>query len=1199
MLKRLELVGFKSFADKTAFEFPPGVTAIVGPNGSGKSNVVDAVKWVLGEQSAKSLRGGEMTDVIFNGSTSRRSLGLAEVSLQFDNSRNVLNTTAAEVRITRRVYRDGEGEYLINGQQCRLKDIKDLFLGSGAGSAASCIIEQGRVDALLQASTHDRRMIFEEAAGISRFKVKKIESLRRLERVEVNLQRLRDILSEVESQLRGVRLQAAKAQRHQEYSQRLRELRVTLGLREYHDLSEQLTAVVAVLEQLRGEVAQAAALSANWVRDTRRLEEELARLEATAREQEGRIAQAAAAIAGHQATLAAERTQAADTEADVARVRRLLADVDGRIAGLTAARQSAESDCHGADEQCHGQRRQVQGLAQRLHELVTQLADFARQIEADKVEHLERMRQVVRLQNDATHARAHVEQLRRERDRLNHKNAQAAEHLEKLDLELDTLVQAETALQQTLSGAKSTLAERTDDFARNRAAIDEQGRRLADLRARGSGLASRIEVLEGLQRSHEGLGTGIKEVISLLDEGRSAPLAETVVGLVGDLLSAPREYAPLLDLALGSTAQCFVVRDLRRVTDALAELPVPISGRVSFLPLTAPESLGQRDWPEGVLRASDLVLCDDADLAALPAQVLGRTLIVSDLATARTLAAEYPGYCFVTRQGELLDADGVLTVGTYHGEAGILSRKSELRDLREQATALADEVAHAEVNLASLHERAAALDGETRHLRQQIDVLAEQAADLRERIAQHRERREGLHEDVNLNRTELSNLDAEIARLDASWADARSKAEEAEQDVKTLQARLADAERATRAHEHDRATAEQTHADAKVALAQLEERLAGLGARHEQLAADLHERHLERDRLEGELQAGLARLADGERTQLEAGAALAAWCHAREVAEREVARLSEERTTSRTALRQLQEQMQTAHSAWQAQQEQMHARELAASDFRHRRDTLVQRLREDCEIELEEEYRARSQESGVGGQEEVATLDGAQEEIDELKKKLARLGSVNLDSLQELAELERRDDALRVQYDDLAAAQKHLLEIITTINEDSRRLFTETFALIRTNFQDLFRKLFGGGQADVILENEADVLESGIEVMARPPGKELRSISLMSGGEKTLTAVALLLAIFRSKPSPFCLLDEVDAALDEANTARMAGVLKEFLDRSQFIIVTHSKRTMSSADVLYGVTMQESGVSKPVAVKFEDWPDDEPQRRAA
>jgi chromosome segregation protein len=285
--------------------------------------------------------------------------------------------------------------------------------------------------------------------------------------------------------------------------------------------------------------------------------------------------------------------------------------------------------------------------------------------------------------------------------------------------------------------------------------------------------------------------------------------------------------------------------------------------------------------------------------------------------------------------------------------------------------------------------------------------------------------------------------------------------------------------------------------------------------------------------------------------------------------------------------------MQSAHAAWQTQQEKVHSQELQASDLRHHRDSLVQRLREDYQIDLVEESTKDNDSSA----ELPVGADDAQSEIDDLRRKLSRLGAVNLDSLQELSDLEVRDGALRVQHDDLTAAQKSLQEIIDRINRDSRQLFTDTFALIRTNFQDLFRKLFGGGQADVVLEDESDVLESGIEVMARPPGKELRSISLMSGGEKTLTAVALLLAIFRSKPSPFCLLDEVDAALDEANTARLTNVLREFLDRSQFIIITHAKRTMAAADVLYGVTMQESGVSKRVAVRFEDWPEDE--RRAA
>jgi chromosome segregation protein len=346
--------------------------------------------------------------------------------------------------------------------------------------------------------------------------------------------------------------------------------------------------------------------------------------------------------------------------------------------------------------------------------------------------------------------------------------------------------------------------------------------------------------------------------------------------------------------------------------------------------------------------------------------------------------------------------------------------------------------------------------------------------------------------------------------------------------------------------------------------------------------------HQERDGLAQRRDTALARLAAGERAQLTASAALAECCHTREQAERRLADMTGRRDAARAEQRRLHEQMQSAHTAWQARQEQVHAQELQASDFRHRRDSLVQRLREDYQIDLVLEADTRHETQDTRHETADSDLPSSEQaEIDELRRKLSRLGAVNLDSLQELAELEVREGALRLQFDDVTAAEKSLQEIIERINHDSRQLFTETFGLIRTNFQDLFRKLFGGGQADVVLENKNDVLESGIEVMARPPGKELRSISLMSGGEKTLTAVALLLAIFRSKPSPFCLLDEVDAALDEANTARLTGVLREFLDRSQFIIITHAKRTMAAADVLYGVTMQEQGVSKRVAVKFD------------
>jgi chromosome segregation protein len=412
--------------------------------------------------------------------------------------------------------------------------------------------------------------------------------------------------------------------------------------------------------------------------------------------------------------------------------------------------------------------------------------------------------------------------------------------------------------------------------------------------------------------------------------------------------------------------------------------------------------------------------------------------------------------------------------------------------------------------------------------------------------------------------------------------------------VQAVQARQAEAERGIRAQEEQRQARQQEALAARVALAQVEERLTAVRARHEQAGADLRRRGQECQQARQQLAATRQRLQESQHTLLRAGAALAGWYLRKESAQKQLAAWDEERRGLRQQRQQLAEEAQGHRSGWMARQEQAHARELEVNDLRHRRDTLCGRLHEDYALDLAELYEKQ----GAGSLVEPAGAgDGAaltpEQEIEELRRKLSRLGSVNLDAIQEQSDLEARAGTLQIQFDDLNAAQRALEDIIGRINTDSRRLFTETLAAIKTHFQELFRKLFGGGMADIVLEDEADVLESGIEIVARPPGKELRSISLMSGGEKTLTAVALLLAIFRSRPSPFCILDEVDAALDEANIGRFTGVLREFLDRSQFIIVTHSKRTMACADVLYGVTMMESGVSRRIAVRFEDWPDDE------
>jgi chromosome segregation protein len=1196
MLKRLELVGFKSFADKTQFDFPSGITAIVGPNGSGKSNVVDAVRWILGEQSAKSLRGGEMADVIFNGSTSRRSLGLAEVTMTFDNNRRTLATEADEVQITRRVYGSGEGEYLINQQLCRLKDIKELFLGSGAGTDAYCIIEQGRVDVLLQASTRERRTIFEEAAGISRFKAKKVETLRKLERVDQNLLRLRDIQEEVEKQLGSVKLQAAKAQRYQEYSDRLKELRIHLGLEEFHQLSERLQAELAVLEAIRQDLAAQAVQADALEQDVQKLEAALAKLEDTIHDQEGCLASARQQMAAEETTLTREQALSVDLEADLAATRSRLNDLHTRVAALAEQAARAGENSSAAEKQTLEQRDLVHRLESELHSAQKRLAELQIQIQTDQTNHLEQMRQAARLHNEAVSYQAQMDNLHRERDRLLLKSEQAAGHLASLDLELQQLARTEEMEQAQLTGARQGLADQRMDRERLVSSRDQTTQLLADLRAERSGLASRIEILEGLERSHEGLGTGVRELMALLETGRSDSTAEAVwdgardlvLGIVADFLTVRHEYAPLIDLVLGDQAQHFLVRDMGRLTEALLRRSQPFTGRVTFTPVTRPVDPAGPELeahPAIIAVADQVVTCSHPDLAHLPSQLLGRTLIVRDLDSARALA---PGYRLVTLQGELVEANGTMTVGGHHAELGILSRKSELRELREQAERFDRRIADTESELASLRDRIQALNGQSELLQREIDVLAERAAELRSRLGQHRERREGLHEEVTLSQREIHELERESLRLTDSWQLAKSQAEAADRQVHQLQTRLEQADTEIRQREQERQDRQQEVTTAKVTLAQVEERLHALRAKQQQIQSDLDQRLRERAQGEEHLASVRSRLEESQRVMLRASSGLAHAYWQKESAERQVSEMYGQRDQERQQRQAKAEQAQLARSQWRERQEQAHARELESNEIRHRRDSIVDRIREDYQLELADLYQQASSRPPDWDSQ------AANEEITELRRKLSRLGSVNLDSLQELAELETRASTLQTQADDLVAAKRSLEEIIATINQDSRRLFIETLASIRTHFQELFRKLFGGGMADILLEDENDILESGIEIIARPPGKELRSISLMSGGEKTLTAVALLLAVFRSKPSPFCILDEVDAALDEANIGRFTAVLHEFLDQSQFIIITHSKKTMAVADVLYGVTMQESGVSKRVAVRFEDWPDETP-----
>lgn len=1206
MLKRLELVGFKSFADKTQFDFSSGITAVVGPNGSGKSNIVDAVRWVLGEQSAKSLRGGEMADVIFNGSTSRRSLGLAEVTLTFDNSRGVLATDALEVAITRRVHRDGEGEYLINHQPSRLRDIKDLFLGSGAGTDAYCIIEQGRVDVLLQASTKDRRTIFEEAAGISRFKAKKTESLRKLERVDQNLLRLQDIIDEVEKQLRSVKVQAAKAQKHQEHSNRLRELRIALGLQEFGKLLALLAEEEAALASLRTSLEEKSQQAQAWQERLRQLEAQLAEHDESVRQRETSLSDAKQRITAEETTLNHEATLSSRLQQDLEQMRERMTELNFRLATLVNAATQAGQEVQQAESDCQVRRQEFAEHHDALQATQRALEDLQVDVQTTKNDHLEQMRLAAKLQNESVSFKARLDNLRREQDRLEQKSTRAGVDLALVDGELSELAAADEKLQQRLLTARQTLTDERQQRERVQAQRETAQQSAADLRERRSGLVSRIDVLEALERSHEGLEAGVREVFELME--RPEPGAwVAVLGLLAQFLTVGREYAPLIDLALGERAQHFLVTDENRLEEGLKALTRPFSGRVSFLPVELPVEGAARksevarkaqekdplpDHPGIVAAAGDLVHCDRPELADLPARLLSNTLIVKNLEAARALASATIGYRFVTLAGELLEADGTLTVGVHQAESGLLSRKSELRELRERVIAMDAQIVRADAELVELRDKLRNLETRTASLQQEVDVLAEQASDLRSRLNQRRQHREGLQQEVVLGRREISTIVQELVELESSWQQARTAAESAEQCVGQLQAKLDRADQTTRELEQSRMEQEQRASEARAALAKVEERLAAVQARLLQADMDVEQRKQERSQGDQLLVAARNRLAESQKIMLEASTALNEWYVKKEESERILGALVAERDVLRSERQELVERNQAAQSVLADEREQAHARELTVSDLTHRRNTLVGRVQEDFQLDLAALYQERQQ-LPPSEPEPALDAEAASKEIEELRRKLARLGNVNLESLQELTELEQRAADLHTQNQDLKEAKQALKEIIDKINDDSRRLFTETFHCVRGHFQELFRKLFGGGLADVILEDENDVLESGIEIIARPPGKELRSISLMSGGEKTLTAVALLLAIFRSKPSPFCILDEVDAALDEANVERFTSVLRDFLDRSHFIIITHSKRTMAAADVLYGVTMQESGISKRVAIRFEDWPEDD------
>jgi chromosome segregation protein len=1193
MLQALELVGFKSFADRTRFEFGPGITVVVGPNGSGKSNVVDAIKWVLGEQSVRSLRGQEMIDVIFNGSATRHALNAAEATITLDNSRRFLAFDADQLQLTRRVYRSGEGEYLINRQPVRRRDIRDLLAGTGLGADTYCIIEQGKVDALLQSSPVDRRLIIEEAAGISRFRIKKVETHRRLERVEQNLVRLKDIVDEVESRLRSVRIQAGKARRHQEYATRLQLLRTQSGRADWARQGRQLTQAEAELAALRGDLAELEngrqALEAQHRQIDARWQDAGDQMHAA----EARLAVVLRELAAHDSTIEHEQQRLHELEAQVVEHRRQWGVLARRAA--EAARHEVEAG-HAvgvAKAELNAAEHRAADAQAALEQVAARLDALRDQAQRQRDDHLQRTRQLAAVEAEIASLEFQSAQARQAQQAGQTRQSQIEATLQAQVPELQDLVRRQAELESEDEHLRAALEAARRSLADLQSAAATIRLELATRKQRHAATCERRSVLWELQRRQENLGVGAKKILALAKDEALRPL-HNVLGVVAELFQVHVRAAPVLEAALGEVASWLVMRADPQTLDWLIENSPRLPGRASLLPLREPEELPpDLDGQGGVIGRADRFVEASPAWRALATQLLGSTWVVEDLETARRLhvqqAAASPGprATFVTLAGEVLRPDGSLSIGPPETGTGLLSRRSELRVLADEIDALEKRIAAAEAELSAAEAQIAEGQARLDSLIARSEECRQALSHLREQIALCEQRMSQLQRD---RQVQIDEVEA-AARLEQAAVEqlppCRQRHEQQAAELWELEQHIAAAGRQTAALEAQRQQAADDVSLALVEQARSQERLASLHAQWQQFQDSAWERQRQIADCETQLADDLNKAASAAREILRAESdAARLWIEKESLATR-TGVLADLRQALRQERAAIAEELEAVRAEIHRREEAIHALDRTAAELRLQRASLADRLRDDYGIDL-----AQLPECELAEPAELPPRDVVEQEIAELRRKLNNLGHVNLDALAEIDELEARFGSLSAQYQDLAQAKRGLEEIIERINADSRRLFTQTFDSVREHFQTLFRKLFGGGQADILLDPEVDVLDSGIDIVAQPPGKELRSISLLSGGEKTLTCVALLLALFRSRPSPFCILDEVDAALDEANIGRFVSVLQEFLQWTQFVVVTHSKKTMTCAHTLYGVTMQESGVSKRVSVRFEDVTDD-------
>ena len=1214
-LQSLELFGFKSFADKTVFNFHEGVTAIVGPNGCGKSNVLDAVKWALGEQSAKSLRGDEMADVIFNGADTRKPVGFAEVSLTFTDCAEEFGIDWHDVRVTRRVYRDGNSEYLLNKTPCRLKDIQSLFADTGIARTAYSMMEQGRIDMILSSRPEDRRAIFEEAAGITKYKTQKREALRKLEATEANLLRIGDVIKEVKRQIGSLQRQAGKARRYQALHADLRVLET------YHASTQ--------LASLEGDLAAS--------------REEIERLIETEKATRVRIENGENSLAEERAALDKIDAEIADSRAEVQRLDSEIATHRNRIEfnrqraqELAELMERAQRDVADAENKRNQQAVQINQTNSSIAEIeqhlkakeaeLTELSILAGEIHKKRSDRVTRLQELqLALSKSESRILALEEELTGTKARRELTHAQIEQLLTEIDLLAKTRDKIVDEIAVSLKAARtqpidveSTVREKEKLLAQAEQDLATLHRTLAEKR-------SRLDVLRQLNEEGEGLAEGSQALLKGVDGPEK--FRDAIAGSLVAQLDVDPHFIQSIEAALGRSLHAIILKDEEVVSEIIGYLKKRKLGNAALLlaglTASAPQPPQNALPAEALAWATDKVKTPKA-LETLVTSLLRDVVIFPELEQALECKKREPALAIATLAGEYISREGIVfTRSTEARAASLLERKAQIADLANEEAALAekcDSVSATRDEAKTALEIASRLQRELGEARRKIDSLQSERTALERQIAAADERIAHIEGGLRSARGQLADHKTELGAFEAAQKQTVLREEELTERINEMRLGVA--------------TDRQRHENL---IAQREP----LNARDAELAKLITLRKADIAMYERKLAAQGAESRESEKlieTQTEQ----------RAKAEANSAKIASERVTRLAAVSDRESELRRVRDSLGELQERRAQAQVRESQFQMKIDNLLGHISRSYQIDLrgftadrfafEKVLRAQVKkrantddlgsartsralagapadepehgddqqkpfDSGLGGEEfskgaELSTPGcvpspegdvpppDVEQLISGLRTQLDNMGPVNLEAVHEYDELEERYKFLESQNTDLTNSQRELLDVIARINSTTRKLFAETFEQVRANFREMFGELFRGGRADLSLLDENDPLNCGIEITAKPPGKQLQSVSLLSGGERAMTAVALLFAIYMVRPSPFCILDEVDAPLDENNINCFTRVLDRFVQQSQFIIITHNKRTIAKADVLYGVTMEERGVSKLVGVKL-------------